>query len=151
MWVTCTCGRQHFGPYGAAGLVLVDASGSLLLAHRSEFVHFGGTWSFPGGALEAGETPVDAALRELGEEVGVPAAAVTVVSSVPGADHGVWRYTYVLGRLGPQWTEVPLTPNWETEAVKWVAPAHLEELPLHPDLLTDLPVLRAALQRLTAP
>jgi len=115
------------------------------MAHRSAFVHFPGTWSFPGGALEAGETPVDGALRELVEEVGVPTAAVTVVSMVGGTDHGDWRYTYVLGTLNPQWTELTLTPNWETEAVKWVAAHEMDGLPLHPDLLTDLPMLRAAL------
>ena len=74
----------------------------------------------------------------------MPVEAVTVLSSVAGMDHEVWRYTYVLARLNPQWTDVPLTPNWETAAVKWIAPGDLETLPLHPDLLTDLPILRAA-------
>lgn len=145
MWVTCRCGRRHYGLYGAAGLVLIDDAGQLLLTHRSEWVHFPGTWSFPGGALDAGETPADAALREVDEELGLPASAVTVLSTVVGTDHEVWRYTYVLARLDPQWTDRPLTPNWEIEAVKWVAPDQLETLPLHPDLRTDLPTLRAAL------
>ena len=148
MWVTCRCGRRHYGRYGAAGLVLVDGAGQLLLTHRSEYVHFPGTWSFPGGALDEGETPADAALRELDEEVGVPSAAVTVVSAVVGMDHEDWRYTYVLGTLNPQWTEVPLTPNWETQEAKWVAPDHLDTLPLHPGLATDLSTLRAALAAL---
>jgi mutator protein MutT len=151
MWITCRCGRRHFGRFGAAGLVLVDGSGHVLLTHRSAYVHFPGTWAFPGGALDEGETPADAAVRELSEEVGVPAAAATVLSTVAGTDHGVWRYTYVLATLDPQWTDVPLEPNWEIEAVKWVALDHLETLPLHPDLLTDLPALRAALAAITAP
>ena len=150
MWVTCQCGRRHYGYYGAAGLVLVDKAGQVLLTHRSEYVHFPGLWSFPGGALDEGETPAQAALRELGEEVGIPAAAVTVLSSLAGLDHEVWRYTYVLARLDPEWTDVPLTPNWEIEAVKWVALGDLEMLPLHPDLLNDLPMLRAALATATA-
>jgi 8-oxo-dGTP diphosphatase len=145
MWVTCRCGRRHYGLHGAAGLVLIDGAGQLLMTHRSEHVHFPGTWSFPGGALEQGETPADAALRELLEEVGVPSEAVTVVSVVPGLDHELWRYTYVFGLLKPAWSEVPLTSNWEIEAVKWVSPGDLETLPLHPDLRTDLPALRKAL------
>jgi 8-oxo-dGTP diphosphatase len=145
MWVWCRCGRRHFGHHGAAGLVLIDDAGRVLLAHRSEFVHFAGTWSFPGGAIEAGETPADAALRELDEEIGVPATAVSVLTSVAGVDHEVWRYTYVLGRLTAPWADVPFAPNWETAAVAWLEPDRLETLPLHPDLVTDLPRLRAAL------
>lgn len=145
MWVWCRCGRQHYGTYGAAGLVLIDDAGRVLVAHRSAHVHFAGTWSFPGGALEEGETPADAALRELHEEIGVPPTAVCLITAVTGLDHEVWRYTYVLGRLVTQWTDVPVTPNWETEAVAWLAPDDLETLPLHPDLLVDLPMLRATL------
>jgi 8-oxo-dGTP pyrophosphatase MutT (NUDIX family) len=145
MWVTCECGRRHFGPYGAAGLVLRDGAARLLMTRRSEFVHFPRTWSFPGGALEAGESSIDAALREIGEELGVPAAAVSVVSTVPGTDHGVWRYVYVLADLLPQWTDMRLRLNFESEAVEWVAPADMASLPLHPDLATDLPALHAAL------
>lgn len=120
------------------------------MAHRSAYVHFPGTWSFPGGALEVGETPADGALRELTEEVGIPAAAVTVLGTVPGTDHGVWSYTYVLGRLSPEWTDVELTLNWEAEAVAWVAMSGLDALPLHPDLRTDLPALREALDAVAA-
>ncbi|MBX6752014.1 MAG: NUDIX hydrolase [Micromonosporaceae bacterium] len=145
MWVWCRCGRRHFGHYGAAGLVLIDDAGRVLLAHRSEHVHFAGTWSFPGGALEQGETPADGALRELYEEIGVPATAVTVVTTVAGMDHEVWRYTYVLGRLNTQWTDVPFAPNSETEAVAWLTPDELDTVPLHPDLAIDLPKLRSAL------
>jgi 8-oxo-dGTP diphosphatase len=145
MWVWCRCGRRHYGPYGAAGLVLLDDAGQVLMAHRSAQVHYAGTWSFPGGALEPGEAPADAALRELHEELGVPATAVRVISDVAGMDHGVWRYTYVLGQLTTPWADVPFAPNWETEAIAWLAPDHLDTLPLHPDLATDLPKLRTAL------
>jgi 8-oxo-dGTP diphosphatase len=146
MWVTCRCGRQHYGRFGAAGLVLIDGLGQLLLTHRSEWVHFPGTWSFPGGALDEGETPADAALREVNEELGLPASAITVLSTVVGTDHEVWRYTYVLAKLDPEWVDRPLLPNWEIEAVKWLALDQLESVPLHPDLRHDLPALRAAVR-----
>jgi 8-oxo-dGTP diphosphatase len=145
MWVQCRCGRQHYGPYGSAGLVLRDAAGFVLLTHRSELVHFGGTWSFPGGALEFGETPAQAALREIDEELGVPIDAVEIGPVVPGMDHEDWRYTYVLGTLRPRWTDVPLRLNWEAIAVSWVTPADMAALALHPDLRTDLPALLAAI------
>jgi 8-oxo-dGTP pyrophosphatase MutT (NUDIX family) len=146
MWVTCaTCGRRHFGPYGAAGLVLRDGAGRLLLTHRSELVHYPGTWSFPGGALADGETPVDAALREVGEELGLPVDAVLLGTTLTGLDHDTWRYTYVLGEMHPQWTDPRLELNWEADAVAWVAPDGMAELALHPDLRADLPALLAAL------
>ena len=145
MWVTCVCGRRHFGSYGAAGLVVRDATGRVLMAHRSEFVHFGGTWSFPGGAIEWRETPEVAALREVSEELGLPPSAFSVVTTVVGTNHDVWSYTYVLADLLPQFVDARLRLNWENEAVAWVAPADMAALALHPDLRFDLPVLHAAL------
>jgi 8-oxo-dGTP pyrophosphatase MutT (NUDIX family) len=53
--VLCHCGDLHFGWYGAAGLVLVDRDGRVLLTHRSGRVHRPGTWAFPGGALAGGD------------------------------------------------------------------------------------------------
>ncbi len=55
----------------AARVVLVDAAGRTLL-FRYENPDDGVYWSPPGGGLEPGETPQDAARRELAEEVGHP-------------------------------------------------------------------------------
>ena len=52
-----------------AGLV-VDAAGSVLITRRRDDQHMGGGWEFPGGKLEAGESPTDGLARELREEVG---------------------------------------------------------------------------------
>lgn len=51
----------------AAGVVVMDADGRLLLGRRGE----DGTWGLPGGGLEPGETWEQAARREFREEVGV--------------------------------------------------------------------------------
>jgi 8-oxo-dGTP diphosphatase len=51
--------------------------GSVLVARRPESQHVGGAWEFPGGKVENGEEPADAALRELREETGLAAATAS--------------------------------------------------------------------------
>ncbi len=45
-----------------------------LVAQRAQGLHLAGHWEFPGGRIEPGENPVDAARRELAEETGLIAA-----------------------------------------------------------------------------
>lgn len=51
--------------------VVVDGQGRLLAACRPLGTMSEGRWEFPGGKIEAGESPVDALARELDEEVGI--------------------------------------------------------------------------------
>jgi len=48
----------------------------LLIARRSGGNHLSGYWEFPGGKIEPGEAPADAARRELEEETGLVAASL---------------------------------------------------------------------------
>lgn len=52
----------------AAYAVITDDAGRILLSHWNEHGHSG--WSMPGGGLEPGEDPADAAVREVFEETG---------------------------------------------------------------------------------
>ena len=94
-WTTCAHGHAHWGPRGAAGLLLADR-GTVLLQLRARWAHQGGTWSIPGGARERGESAVDAALREAREEMAIRGGEVEVrasyvVSAPNGRWRGVWR------------------------------------------------------------
>lgn len=51
--------------------VIKNAQGQVLLALRGRDAHQGGLWEFPGGKLEAGETPLQALVRELKEELAI--------------------------------------------------------------------------------
>ena len=55
---------------GAGGVVLNDEGKVLLIRHRN------GTWVFPKGHVEPGESKVDTAVREVEEEAGVQAVAI---------------------------------------------------------------------------
>lgn len=126
----CRCGARHWGRYGAAGLLLIQARPTrVLLQLRAGWTHQGGSWSTPGGAINRHETPVAAALREAEEECGVPTDAVDVLTTVLSADHGDWRYHLVLARLTR--AVHPHSANEESDQVAWVRTDKVTTLPLH--------------------
>jgi 8-oxo-dGTP diphosphatase len=54
-----------------AAAVILREDGSFLLGRRPSGTVYAGWWEFPGGKIEAGETPRDALVRELEEELGI--------------------------------------------------------------------------------
>ncbi|MEV4222497.1 NUDIX domain-containing protein [Nonomuraea sp. NPDC049725] len=60
----------------AARVVCLDRDGRVLLMHWYDKVSGQDVWEPPGGGLDPGETPLEAARRELTEETGLPGSAV---------------------------------------------------------------------------
>ena len=61
-----------------AVVLLVDRQGRVLMQHRDANARVAANqWSFPGGAIEPGEQPIQAAHRELMEETGLAVAELT--------------------------------------------------------------------------
>lgn len=52
------------------GAVIMNEQQEILCALRSLEMSLGGLWEFPGGKIEAGETPQEALTREIQEELG---------------------------------------------------------------------------------
>ena len=57
----------------AVGIIRNDA-GEIYITQRAADAHMANKWEFPGGKIEAGETAVEAMIRELEEEVGITAS-----------------------------------------------------------------------------
>ena len=63
--------------------VITDARGRILLARRTEGRDLAGLWEFPGGKVDPGETPEQALVRELREELDIEARVGDPVIAVP--------------------------------------------------------------------
>ena len=106
---------------GAYGGVLIDDTGRVLL--RQPRNHFDGyVWTFPKGKHDKGETPEQAALREVREETGYDAR---ITGILPGAFPG-GTGTTAFFLMAPQGE--PRTFEWETQAIRWATPAEAEAL-----------------------
>ncbi|MBW7055464.1 RNA pyrophosphohydrolase [Paracoccus bogoriensis] len=64
-----------------AGVVLLNDRGLVFAGQRLDMP---GAWQMPQGGIDEGETPREAALRELTEETGIPADLVEVLAETPG-------------------------------------------------------------------
>lgn len=145
-WTTCALGHRHWGLHGAAGLLLHrPADGTVLLQHRAEWSHHGGTWGVPGGARSSAETAVEAAVREAGEEAGVDGVDVGVHGRHDDA-HGGWTYTTVIADAGGAVDARPT--GGESIDVAWVGVEEVAARPLHPGFAAVWPQLRRSLSRL---
>ena len=112
--------------------ILRNARGNILIAER---LGVRDAWQFPQGGIDAGETPEQALVRELWEEVGVEARDLRLVQR-----RGPYRYIYGNGRLkrgfhgkeqiyflcdflGDDSSIQVETRHPEFQAFRWIAPA----------------------------
>ena len=137
-WVEGPEGSRYWGRFGAAGLLAIDPDRGVLLQHRAEWSHHGGTWGIPGGARDEDEDAQTAALREAAEEAGVPAESLRFLFDHV-FDLGYWSYTTVVMRVEAPFE--PIVNDHESLALAWVPFHEIDSYPLHPGLAASLPAL----------
>jgi mutator protein MutT len=62
---------------------VIEENGRVLIARRKSGDRFGGLWEFPGGKVEAGESPVEALEREIREELAIEIAVGDLICAFP--------------------------------------------------------------------
>ncbi len=103
--------------------VAVFRQGRVLLGRRAQ-PPMAGRFSLPGGVVELGETLVEAAARELSEEVGVEAEIIGFNQHVEPIvrEGGRVRAHFVIASFVGRWTRGEARVTEEIDAVAWVEP-----------------------------
>jgi 8-oxo-dGTP diphosphatase len=111
-----------------AACALVDADGRVLIAQRPEGKPMAGLWEFPGGKVEAGETPEETLVRELNEELGIetkiPCLAPLTFASHAYDDFHLLMPLYICRRYEG------IARGLEGQALKWVRAKDLRTYPM---------------------
>jgi 8-oxo-dGTP pyrophosphatase MutT (NUDIX family) len=96
-----------------------EGPGVLLIHRPSHMRAHPGQAAFPGGKLDPGETPIEAALREANEELGIDPALVDVIGATDQYRTGTgYDITPVLAMVPP---DLPIQPN-PAEVAAWFEP-----------------------------
>ena len=113
-----------------AAVALVDRDGRVLIARRPEGKAMAGLWEFPGGKVDAGETPEAALIRELEEELGIRVPA-SCLAPLTFASHGYEDFHLLMPLYVCRNWDGTVTAR-EGQELKWVRPARLRDYDMPP-------------------
>jgi len=119
-----------------AAVALFDRDDRVLLAQRPEGKSLAGYWEFPGGKIEAGETPEAALVRELKEELDIK-ACLECFQPFSFASHSYPKFHLLMPLfICRRWEG--LAKPLEGQVLKWVRIADLRSYKLPP---ADMPLV----------
>ena len=123
-----------------SAVALIDRDGRVLLAQRPEGKSMAGLWEFPGGKVEKGETPEDALVRELHEELGIETWD-SCLAPLTFASHKYEDFHLLMPLYAcRKWSGI-VQPK-EGQTLKWVAARDLSKYPMPAADLPLIPILR---------
>jgi 8-oxo-dGTP diphosphatase len=108
--------------------VIRDSEGRILLTRRPEGRHMEGLWEFPGGKVAEGESPADALIRELHEELGLETRTGAPITFAVHEEPGLrilllfFSSEIIAGTPAPR----------EGQEIVWVRPQRLPSYPTPP-------------------
>ena len=123
-----------------SAVALVDADGRVLLSRRPEGRPMAGLWEFPGGKVEPGETPEEALIRELTEELGI-CTVESCLAPLTFASHSYDDFHLLMPLFACRRWEGTPRPR-EGQELKWVRPEKLREHSMPPADIPLIPALR---------
>jgi 8-oxo-dGTP diphosphatase len=123
-----------------SAVALIDADGRVLLAQRPQGKSMAGLWEFPGGKIEQGETPEQALMRELHEELGINTWQ-TCLAPLAFASHSYDDFHLLMPLFAcRKWQGIPASKEGQT--LKWVFPKDLRTYPMPEADIPLIPILR---------
>ena len=119
---------------------LIDQDGRILIAKRPDGKSMAGLWEFPGGKVELGETPEQALVRELSEELGIKTWN-SCLAPLTFASHAYEDFHLLMPLFVCRKWEGIVIPKEEQE-LKWVYSNELKNYPMPPADKPLIPILR---------
>jgi 8-oxo-dGTP diphosphatase len=119
----------------AARMIVQDDQGRFLLVHTTKEER--NRWEFPGGKVNEGEQPADAAVRECKEETGIETKDILQVCNREiRIDNDEWQvYFFVANQHSG---DISLREPDKADEVTWVLHSEIDGLPQIPRLLSDI-------------
>tara|TARA_B100000900_G_scaffold412366_1_gene433993 strand:- start:1260 stop:1664 length:405 start_codon:yes stop_codon:yes gene_type:complete len=109
---------------------LINEKGKVLINKRPEGKDYAGYWEFPGGKVEENETPEDAIIRELKEEINIDVSAACLAPLSFTEKNYEKYYVVVLLYVCRKW-EGHMKPM-ENQQIEWVYPNDIEDFNVLP-------------------
>ncbi len=117
-------------------VALIDEDGRILIATRPSGKDMEGLWEFPGGKILPYETPENALIRELKEELSIDTRK-SCLAPIAFASHSYEKFHLLLNLFACRNWQGEISPM-EGQKIRWVYPHELKNYKMPP---ADVPLI----------